>query len=69
MGLDQTLLAALPPTIPLLSGVSIEVPVDYLRLPFCAFAIRLVVVKITGQAAHTILGDGLSKTAFHQRGQ
>jgi hypothetical protein len=30
-----------PAMIPLLSGVSIEVPVDYLRLPFCAFAIRL----------------------------
>lgn len=27
--------------IPLLSGVGIEVPVDYLRLPFQAFAVRL----------------------------
>jgi hypothetical protein len=29
--------------IPLLSGVGIEVPVDYLRLPFQAFAVRLPV--------------------------
>jgi hypothetical protein len=30
-----------PPIIPLLSGVGIEVPVDYLRLLFLAFAVRL----------------------------
>ena len=30
-----------PAMIPLLSGVGIEVPVDYLRLPFQAFAVRL----------------------------
>ena len=32
-----------PAMIPLLSGVGIEVPVDYLRLPFQAFAVRLPV--------------------------
>ena len=30
-----------PAMIPLLAGVGIEVPVDYLRLPFQAFAVRL----------------------------
>jgi hypothetical protein len=30
-----------PAMIPLLSSVGIEVPVDYLRLPFLSFAIRL----------------------------
>jgi hypothetical protein len=30
-----------PAMIPLLSGVGIDVPVDYLRLPFQAFAVRL----------------------------
>ena len=30
-----------PAMIPLLSGVGIDVPVDYLRLPFCSFAVRL----------------------------
>ncbi len=30
-----------PAIVPLLSGVGIEVPVDYLRLPFQAFAVRL----------------------------
>ena len=40
-GLGSPYFKVYPAMIPLLSGVGIEVPVDYLRLPFCAFAVRL----------------------------